>query len=105
MFLCPNCGGEARAKHTDTQPDGSVKRRRRCLVCDHRFSTREVPHDYPIQGRDALGRFIPENGISVPDCKRCHHWWGGRCELNHPEPATCSSFLSHRRAASMEKAA
>ena len=98
MFPCPLCGGDARAKHTDVQPDGSIKRRRRCLSCDCRFSTREAPHDFSLQGRDDLGRFAPIGKPAVADCKRCHNWWGGRCALGHIDPATCGSFISYRRA-------
>lgn len=41
---CPICNGETKVK--DSRPDeDSVRRRRECLVCQHRFSTVEIDVD------------------------------------------------------------
>lgn len=41
---CPKCGGQCTVK--DSRPstviDNAIRRRRECLVCEHRFSTLET---------------------------------------------------------------
>ena len=111
-FHCPACGGPTRCKHTYRLDDGGTKRRRRCTNCGLMITTRErLATDTTLQGRDYLGRYVclpeavPLGYVApVPECSKCHHLWGGRCQLNHAEPATCRSFLSHRRAAELAAA-
>lgn len=43
-FKCPACGGGTGV--TDSRPNGDgIRRRRKCYVCSHRFTTMEIPHD------------------------------------------------------------
>ena len=44
-FLCPRCGASAGV--TDSRPAhaGAVRRRRKCSLCEHRFTTYEVMAD------------------------------------------------------------
>lgn len=44
-MTCPICGGKTHM--VDTRPtEDSVKRRRECVECKHRFSTVEIDADY-----------------------------------------------------------
>ena len=105
-MMCPHCQSPTRCNHTYHLDDGSVKRRRRCVNCRTMITTMErIDTDTTIQGRDAMGRYVclPEavplgHKPAVPDCKRCEHWWAGRCARGHTDPATCGAFVSHRRA-------
>jgi hypothetical protein len=96
---CPQCGNETRCKYTRALTDGSVRRRRRCVYCEFRFSTKEAVESFISQGRDEHGRFAPVGNdipkgyyAPVPDCKRCEQWWASCCDLGHPDPSTCGSF-------------
>lgn len=43
-MTCPVCGGQTRI--TDSRSDGeTVRRRRECRECGHRFTTREIDND------------------------------------------------------------
>lgn len=61
-MLCPACG-DADTEVTDSRTKGADKRRRRrCLACEHRFSTIEIPFaDYQKMRRASVpaltGRF------------------------------------------------
>lgn len=41
-FRCPVCGGGTKVCDSRIRPGNVCRRRRRCLECDHRFSTREI---------------------------------------------------------------
>lgn len=48
---CPACHhAESLVADTRDQPDGAIKRRRRCVKCSHRFSTLER-----LEGKDPVG--------------------------------------------------
>lgn len=53
---CPTCGGDTGVLNTRAREGGYVYRRRKCVRCGDRFSTREVPLDYirPVVDRDAI---------------------------------------------------
>ena len=44
-YLCPRCGASAGVTDSRQVGDGSVRRRRKCVQCAHRFTTYEVPGD------------------------------------------------------------
>ena len=41
---CPTCGGQTRVYDSTAQAD-NIKRRRKCLTCDYRFTTVEIDMD------------------------------------------------------------
>ena len=44
-MTCPVCGGKTHVVDS-RQSEDSIKRRRECLECNHRFSTLEIDVDY-----------------------------------------------------------
>lgn len=56
-MICPKCGS-GELSIVDTRPRrGIVRRRRRCIWCDHRFTTVELPYDtYKEDKRKMLER-------------------------------------------------
>lgn len=109
MLLCPQCGSPSRCKYTVPLDDGSTRRRRRCTHCEFRFSTLEQVHNFIPQDRDEQGKFtfkgaeVPKGYFAlVPDCNRCENYWAGKCELGHPDPATCGAYVSAKKAAATE---
>lgn len=39
---CPKCGGKVRTFDTRPRPDNTNWRRKRCTVCDYKFTTIEL---------------------------------------------------------------
>lgn len=44
-FVCPKCTGPMGVLDSRQTTDGTVRRRRRCVRCQHRLTTYEVPFD------------------------------------------------------------
>lgn len=40
--FCPLCGGDSGVHDSRTRDDGSIRRRRHCVSCEHRWGTVEV---------------------------------------------------------------
>ena len=40
-MICPKCGGSTKVMTTYQNENNSTRRRRRCMECDFRFTTRE----------------------------------------------------------------
>lgn len=39
---CPSCGADTTVINTRENQNGTIRRRRECLICGQRFTTREV---------------------------------------------------------------
>ena len=58
---CPKCGGQTTVIDCRMSPDNTFRRRRKCLECDGRFSTKEVlAEDYEnlVELEKAMGNMI-----------------------------------------------
>lgn len=41
-MICPKCGGHTEVKDTRTADKQTIRRRRECMACNHRFATIET---------------------------------------------------------------
>lgn len=60
-MYCPKCiHGKMKVLQTEAMPDGSVRRRRKCLTCDHRTTTFERADDAWLAAAIQLDRIERE---------------------------------------------
>lgn len=45
MLACPLCDGVTEVIDSRNAPDNSIRRRRKCIKCGHRYSTYEIIED------------------------------------------------------------
>lgn len=50
---CTECGGRTKVLESRMVSEGWLRRRRECLVCEHRFTTREVVYEAPSKSERA----------------------------------------------------
>lgn len=46
--FCPQCGAQSTVRDSRIEGNGAVRRRRECMTCQHRYSTREYHADDPM---------------------------------------------------------